>query len=75
EVTGQIIVSVSPINQNKLESYFNQTLSRNWKKIGQTSAKSLSITVSDNLSLVNLDIKQMLKPWSTAIERRLKALT
>lgn len=32
EVTGQIIVSVSPINQNKLESYFNQNLSRNWKK-------------------------------------------
>ncbi|XTZ20649.1 MAG: AIR synthase related protein, partial [cyanobacterium endosymbiont of Rhopalodia fuxianensis] len=72
EVTGQIIVSVSPINQNKLESYFNQNLSRNWKKIGKTSAKSLSITVSDNLSLVNLDIKQMIKPWSTAIERQLK---
>jgi phosphoribosylformylglycinamidine synthase len=72
EVTGQIIISVSLINQNKLETYLNQELSKNWQKIGKTSAKSLNITTSDNLSLVNLDIKQMLKLWSTAIERKLK---
>lgn len=72
EVTGQIIVSVSLINQNKLETYLNKELSKNWKKIGKTSTKSLNITAYDQLSLVNLDIKQMLKLWSTAIERKLK---
>ncbi|YAI82795.1 MAG: phosphoribosylformylglycinamidine synthase subunit PurL [cyanobacterium endosymbiont of Rhopalodia sterrenbergii] len=72
EVTGQIIVSVSPINRNKLESYLNQELNTNWQEIGQTSADILNIAVDDNLSLVSLDIKQMLKTWSTSIERQLK---
>ncbi|WP_267383621.1 phosphoribosylformylglycinamidine synthase subunit PurL [Cyanobacterium sp. uoEpiScrs1] len=71
EVTGQIIVSISPINQNKWESYLNQELEQNWRKIGHTSAKSLTITISDNLSVINLNVKQMFEIWSKAIERRL----
>ncbi|MGP0128563.1 MAG: phosphoribosylformylglycinamidine synthase subunit PurL [cyanobacterium endosymbiont of Rhopalodia musculus] len=72
EVTGQIIVSTSPINQDKLENYLNQELNQDWQKIGRTSAKSLNITISDNLSLINLDIEPMLETWSTAIEKQLK---
>ena len=72
EVTGQIIVSISPADRNQWESYLNQELNRNWQKIGRISASSLNITVSHDLSLINLDVEQMLETWSTAIERKLK---
>lgn len=72
EVTGQIIVSISPVDQNQWESYLNQELNQNWRKIGHISANNLNITMSNDLNLINLDIEQMFETWSTAIEKKLK---
>ncbi|WP_124976120.1 phosphoribosylformylglycinamidine synthase subunit PurL [Aphanothece sacrum] len=72
EVAGQIIVSISPENQREWEDYLNKNLVNNWSKIGQVSFNKLSITLSGDLSVINLQITQMTDYWANAIERRLK---
>ncbi|MDJ0509092.1 MAG: phosphoribosylformylglycinamidine synthase subunit PurL [Crocosphaera sp.] len=72
EVCGQIIVSVSPENQQIWESYLQQNLGNNWQKIGQVKSNQLSLSLSDNSSVINLEVKAMIDVWSNALERRLK---
>ncbi len=73
EVCGQIIVSVSPANQQEWESYLQENLGKNWQKIGQVNTEKLNVRLSDHSSIINLEVKDMINVWSNAIERRLKS--
>ncbi|WP_107666211.1 phosphoribosylformylglycinamidine synthase subunit PurL [Cyanothece sp. BG0011] len=73
EVCGQIIVSVSPENQQEWESYLQGNLDKNWQKIGQVKSKQLDVKLSDKSSIINLELTEMINVWSNAIERRLKS--
>ncbi|MGK7940442.1 MAG: phosphoribosylformylglycinamidine synthase subunit PurL [Crocosphaera sp.] len=72
EVCGQIIVSVSSENQKQWESHLQENIGNNWQKIGQVTSNQLTISLSDNSSVIDLEVKQMIDVWSNAIERRLK---
>ncbi len=72
EITGQIIVSINPKDQSEWENYLTKELNDNWQLIGEVDSSSLVINITDDFSVINLDINQMVETWSTAIERRLK---
>jgi phosphoribosylformylglycinamidine synthase subunit PurL len=73
ETASQIIVSVNPQMTDDWEAYLRDNLGDRWSKIGivKELASSLNILTKDNLSLINVTIKQMNTIWSQAIERRL----
>ncbi|MGK7956500.1 MAG: phosphoribosylformylglycinamidine synthase subunit PurL [Crocosphaera sp.] len=73
EVCGQIIVSISPENQQQWESYLQQNLRNNWQKLGQVKSNKLDIILSNNSSVISVEVKTMINDWSNAIERRLKS--
>ncbi|BAZ43581.1 phosphoribosylformylglycinamidine synthase II [Chondrocystis sp. NIES-4102] len=73
EVASQIIVSVNPDNSQVWEAYLQEHLSDYWVKIGQVEqfGGDLNILTNDNLSLINVKIKEISSTWSQAIENRL----
>ena len=73
EVCGQIIVSVSANNQQEWESYLQQNLGNNWQKLGQVKSNQLDIILSDDASIISVEVKRMINDWSNAIEKRLKS--
>ncbi|MEA5509682.1 phosphoribosylformylglycinamidine synthase subunit PurL [Crocosphaera sp. UHCC 0190] len=73
EVCGQIIVSVSPEYEETWETYLRQKSVNNWQKIGQVTSNKLTVVLSDNSSVINVEVKNIIDVWSNAIERRLKS--
>ena len=73
EVCGQIIVSVSANNQQEWESYLQQNLGNNWQKLGQVKSNQLDIILSDDASIISVEVKRMINDWSNAVEKRLKS--
>ncbi|EAM51355.1 phosphoribosylformylglycinamidine synthase subunit PurL [Crocosphaera watsonii WH 8501] len=73
EVCEQIIVSVSANNQQEWESYLQQNLGNNWQKLGQVKSNQLDIILSDDASIISVEVKRMINDWSNAIEKRLKS--
>ena len=73
EVASQIIVSVNPEQADTWETYLQDNLKDRWSKIGTVDEpqSSLNILTNDNLSLINVKIKEMAIVWSQAIENRL----
>ncbi len=73
EVAGQIVVSVKPEMVNDWEAYLQDNLRDRWSKIGTVGrpGANLNILTNDNLSLINVKIKELLTTWSQAIETRL----
>ncbi|MEL4897363.1 phosphoribosylformylglycinamidine synthase subunit PurL [Crocosphaera sp. Alani8] len=73
EVCGQILISISPENQQQWESYLQQNLGNNWQKLGQVKSNQLNIILSDNSSVIGVEVATMINDWSNAIEKRLKS--
>ncbi|MDJ0662047.1 MAG: phosphoribosylformylglycinamidine synthase subunit PurL [Crocosphaera sp.] len=73
EVCGQILVSISPENQQQWESYLQEKLENNWQKIGGVISNKLDIELSDKSLVISVDLETMINNWSNAIERRLKS--
>ncbi|MEA5535199.1 phosphoribosylformylglycinamidine synthase subunit PurL [Crocosphaera sp. XPORK-15E] len=73
EVCSQIIVSVSPEHEESWETYLRQKSANNWQKIGQVTSNKLTVVLSDNSLVINVEVKKMIDVWSNAIERRLKS--
>jgi phosphoribosylformylglycinamidine synthase subunit PurL len=73
EVASQILVSVSPELVKPWETYLHDSLAGAWGKIGLVgeSQSPLKILTNDNLSLINVKIKELVTTWSQAIENRL----
>ncbi len=73
EAASQIIVSVNPELADTWEIYLQDNLKDRWSKIGTVDEpqSSLNILTNDNLSLINVKIKEMAIVWSQAIENRL----
>ncbi|HAC65684.1 MAG TPA: phosphoribosylformylglycinamidine synthase subunit PurL [Cyanothece sp. UBA12306] len=70
EINSQIIISISPENQNTWETYLTQELTKNWQKIGQVTSDNLTITLN-SFSFISLEVKQVIETWSNAIKRRI----
>jgi phosphoribosylformylglycinamidine synthase subunit PurL len=77
EVASQIIVSVNPANIEPWEAYLENHLAARWLKIGnvEQSSGNLNILTNDNLSLINVKIKEIAITWTQAIESRLALST
>ncbi|MGK7883111.1 MAG: phosphoribosylformylglycinamidine synthase subunit PurL [Crocosphaera sp.] len=73
EVCGQIIVSVSTENQQEWESYLQENLVNNWQKLGEVKSNKLDVILSDDASIISVDVNAMINGWSNAIEKRLKS--
>jgi phosphoribosylformylglycinamidine synthase subunit PurL len=75
EVAGQIIVSVSPEIVRDWEAYLQNSLNHGWSQIGTVGKpqSNLNILTGDNLSLINVKIKELAATWSQAIETRLRS--
>ena len=72
EASSKIIVSVNPEQVDTWETYLQDNLRDCWSKIGTVDEpSSLNILTNDNLSLINVKIKEMAIVWSQAIETRL----
>ncbi len=73
EVASQIVVSVSPEIADTWEAYLRDNLVNHWSKIGTVGQpqSSLEILTNDNLSLINVNIKELAIVWTQAIENRL----
>jgi phosphoribosylformylglycinamidine synthase subunit PurL len=74
EVASQIIVSVNSDSIESWEAYLQNHLGDHcWLKIGNVEqlSGSLNILTNDNLSLINVKIKEMAITWTQAIESRL----
>lgn len=73
EVSSQIIVSVSPENVGFWEAYLHNNLADNWNRIGLVTQfqSELKILTNDNLSLINVKIRELAVNWTQAIENRL----
>ncbi len=67
---ARILVSVSVEQIETWESYLDNHLSNTWQKLGRVGDDRLAIT-TDNLTLINMSLKEMDDRWSKAIERRL----
>ncbi len=75
EVASQIVVSVNLEMTEAWEAYLQSNLTDCWIKIGTVgkSKSDLKILTNDNLSLINVKIKELVTTWSQAIENRLTA--
>ena len=73
EVASQILVSVSPEAIATWETYLGENLDNNWVKIGRVGQNNsqLKILTKDNLSLINVNIRELSGVWKQAIENRL----
>ena len=73
ELASQIVVSVSPSKVDIWETYLHDNLADCWSKIGvvEQPQSALKILTNDNLSLINVKIKELTITWSQAIENRL----
>jgi phosphoribosylformylglycinamidine synthase subunit PurL len=73
EVASQIVISVSPDLIDTWETYLNDNLADYWGKMGVVDQphSALKILTNDNLSLINVKIKELTITWSQAIENRL----
>ena len=73
EAGSKIIVSIAPELADTWETYLQDNLKDSWSKIGTVDEpqSSLDILTNDNLSLINVKIKEMAMVWSQAIESRL----
>jgi phosphoribosylformylglycinamidine synthase len=73
ELASQIVVSVSPDLIDIWETYLHDNLADCWSKIGlvEQPQSALKILTNDNLSLINVKIKELTITWSQAIENRL----
>ena len=73
ELASQIVVSVSPAIVEIWETYLHDNLADCWSKIGvvEQPQSALKILTNDNLSLINVKIKELTITWSQAIENRL----
>ncbi|MEN9519448.1 MAG: hypothetical protein RLZZ381_2036 [Cyanobacteriota bacterium] len=73
ELASQIVVSVSPDLVEIWETYLQDNLTDCWSKIGivEQPQSALKILTNDNLSLINVKIKELTITWSQAIENRL----
>jgi phosphoribosylformylglycinamidine synthase len=72
---ARIVVSVDPAHQAQWENYLQSQLQNAWQFLGWvTSAEvGLTLTTTDNLTLISASIEEMASPWLTAIETRLQA--
>ena len=71
EVASCIIVSVNPEKIARWETYLQENLGEKWNKIGVVTPSELKILTNDNLSLINVKIKEITIVWTQAIESRL----
>lgn len=73
EVSSQIVVSVKPEVVATWEAYLQKNLTERWSKIGTVNEpqSSLNILTNDNLSLINVNIKEIDFTWNGAIESKL----
>ena len=73
EAASQIIVSIAPEQVDTWQTYLQDNLKDCWSKIGivDEPQSSLNILTNNNLSLINVKIKEMAIVWSQAIESRL----
>ncbi|OUL37562.1 phosphoribosylformylglycinamidine synthase II [Nostoc sp. T09] len=70
---GQILVSVASEQQEIWESYLEEHLGQQWQKLGTVanSGVGLGVLTSDNQTLINATINDMMDRYSHAIARRL----
>ncbi|MCY7323628.1 MAG: phosphoribosylformylglycinamidine synthase subunit PurL [Phormidesmis sp. CAN_BIN36] len=68
---ARIIVSVGRAQQADWEAYLQRHLETDWQKIGQVGGRSLRISTSNHLWLIDATIAEMQVSWQDAIERRL----
>ncbi|OUL29078.1 phosphoribosylformylglycinamidine synthase II [Nostoc sp. RF31YmG] len=70
---GQILVSVASEQQEIWESYLEEHLGQQWQKLGTVtnSGVGLGVLTSDNQTLINATINDMIDRYSHAIARRL----
>ncbi len=75
EVASQIVVSVDPEAIAVWEAYLKSSLADCWITIGKVDKpqSELEILTNDNLSLINVKIRELVTTWSQAIETRLKS--
>ncbi|MDJ0593311.1 MAG: phosphoribosylformylglycinamidine synthase subunit PurL [Pleurocapsa sp. MO_226.B13] len=75
EVASQIVVSVDPEAIAVWEAYLKSSLANCWITIGKVDKpqSELEILTNDNLSLINVKIRELITTWSQAIETRLKS--
>ncbi|BAY13608.1 phosphoribosylformylglycinamidine synthase subunit PurL [Calothrix sp. NIES-2098] len=73
ETSGQILVSVASEQQGIWESYLQEHLGQQWQKLGTVANSDLGLGVltSDNQTLINVSINDMMDRYSYAIARRL----
>ncbi len=74
EAASRIVVSVKPEYQSEWESYLDQQLGNQAKKIGIVShrAANFRVMTTASVTLIDLSVSEMTQCWSTAIERRLQ---
>jgi phosphoribosylformylglycinamidine synthase len=70
---ARILVSVSPDQVETWESYLRTQLGENWQRIGHVGNLNdmLTITTTDELCLIDLEVTVLSDRWLHAIERRL----
>lgn len=70
---ARIIVSVSPEQQAKWETYLNEHLGDDWEKIGLVGKPEtfLGVFTVDNQTLIDVSIEDMSYAWQSCLERRL----
>lgn len=72
EMASLIIVSISPQNKAKFESYLAQELGQNWQHIGVIKSEILTISSRSKQNLIAVNIQEMRQTWEKAIEKRLQ---
>jgi phosphoribosylformylglycinamidine synthase len=70
---ARIVVTVAPSRQAIWEAYLKQHLEHDWQRLGRVGTQSAGLRIGtiDNLSLINVTIKDMGDRWHHAIDRRL----
>jgi phosphoribosylformylglycinamidine synthase len=73
EGASRILVSVTPEQQAVWESYLQEHLGVNWKRLGVVKSKNtgLRVIMADNKPIINVTIADMSDRFLNAIERRL----
>ena len=72
EGASLIIVSVKPEVQTEWESYLSSELGKNWQQMGVIKSDTLTISTAFGEDLIKVNLQEMSKTWSQAIEKRLK---
>lgn len=71
EMASVIVVSISPENKAKFESYLQQELDSYWQEIGVVNSQSFQVFSSEGKKLINGNITKIIDTWKNAIAKRL----